>query len=242
MNLKTIVDKINDGTKLLLTIPTLLFVDRDNTPLIESSHYVSEYEEGRPDLIAAKYYGDPSALDIILKYNNISNPFSIKAGEELMIPVREIRIKKFERPNQVEENLVKKQFVDSKRLSAKDKRRVKALQKKYGKDELLPPNVIPTGKKTFKFERGKIVFGKQAQSDPVAEKIQQDISRGRVDTEITAFRADNIEQVNIDDRVSIDRSSLSDDRVSIDRSSLSDDRVSIDRLSLSDNQSNQESL
>ena len=85
MDLRTIVNKINDGTKLLLTIPTILFRNRETVALIESAHTVSPYEEGRPDLIAAKYYGDVSGLDIILKYNNISNPFSIKSGEILKI-------------------------------------------------------------------------------------------------------------------------------------------------------------
>lgn len=200
MNLKTIVDKINDGTKLLMMIPTIIFANRENA-LIENVHIVSDFEEGRPDLIAAKYYGSPQGLDIILKYNGISNPFSIQRGEELKIPVRNITLKKFTRPAQIEDDIVKKQFIDTKRLSRKDQRRVKALQKKYGKDDLLPPNVLDVGKKTYKFERGKIVFGKQAQSDPVAEKIASEVARGRKEIPTGASSpVENVENINRDVR------------------------------------------
>lgn len=200
MNLKTIVDKINDGTKLLMMIPTIIFANRENA-LIENVHIVSDFEEGRPDLIAAKYYGSPQGLDIILKYNGISNPFSIQKGEELKIPVRNITLKKFNRPQTVEDDIVKKQFIDTKRLSKKDQRRVKALQKKYGKEDLLPPNVLDVGKKTYKFERGKIIFGRQAQSDPVAEKIASDVVRGRKEIPTSpSSTVNSVENINRDVR------------------------------------------
>lgn len=178
MELRTIANKIADGTKLLLMIPTLLFQNREETLLLEEAHRVDKFQEARPDLIAAKYYGDASLLDIILKFNNISNPFSIVEGQYLKIPVAEVGVKKFNRAPQVEENIVKQQFVDTKRLSKKDEKRVEALKKKYDKANLLPPNVIDVGKKNFKFERGKIVFGKQAYSDPVAEKVIDEIKKG----------------------------------------------------------------
>jgi len=170
MNLKTILDKITDGTKLILSVPTILFSDKDNA-IIEAEHVVNDYEQARPDLIAAKHYGDPTALDIILKYNNISDPFSIKEGEKIIVPIREIPLAKYERPKQVEENIVKQQFIDTKRLSKKDQNRIKTLQKKYNKENLLPPNVLPVGKKTYKINAGKITFGVQAQSDSVVDEI-----------------------------------------------------------------------
>lgn len=175
MNLKTIIDKITDGTKMILGVPTLLFANRD-AALLEATHVVSDYEQARPDLIAAKYYGDPTALDIILKYNGISDPLSIIEGETILIPVRDIPLIKYNRPKEVEENLVKQQFIDTKRLNQKDQKRVKALQKKYNKENLLPPNVIPVGKKTYKISNGNITFGNQAQSDPVADNITKEIT------------------------------------------------------------------
>jgi hypothetical protein len=44
---------------------------------------VGEFENMRPDLIANRIYGDISLWDALLKYNGISNPFSIKQGSIL---------------------------------------------------------------------------------------------------------------------------------------------------------------
>lgn len=170
MNLKTIVDKLYDGTKMILTVPSLLFNNRDSAFII-AEHQVTSFQEGRPDLIAVRYYNDASMLDIILKFNGISDPLSIMEGETILVPTNEIPLKKFKRPEVVEENDVKKQFIDTKRLSKKDQQRIKALQKKYNKENLLPPNVIPVGKKIYKIEKGSITFGNQAQTDPVAERV-----------------------------------------------------------------------
>jgi len=170
MDLRTLLNKISDGAKIIMAVPSTIFSNREEA-LIEANHVVSRFEEARPDLIALKYYGSTEATDIILKYNNISDPFSIRQGDTIVVPSQDIALVKFERPKEVEENPVKQQFIDTKRLTTKDQKRVKALQKKYGKENLLPPNVIPVGKKTFRFERGNIVFGKQAQSDPVVDEI-----------------------------------------------------------------------
>ena len=168
MNLKTLVNKINDGIKLILVAPTIVFKEK-NRIFIEAYHRVTEFEEGRPDLIAAKYYGGATALDIILKYNGISDPFSIVKDQLIEVPMLSVPLQKYKRPAVAVENDVKQQFVDTKRLSKKDQKRIETLKKKYNKDNILPPNVVPVGKKTYKFEQGKIIFGKQAQSDPVAE-------------------------------------------------------------------------
>lgn len=173
MNLKTILNKINDGTKLIMAVPTLIFKNKGEA-LIEAEHIVSGYEVARPDLIAAKYYGSAEGMDIILKYNNISDPFSIKKDDRIIVPVSDIPLVKYNRPAEVEENLVKQQFIDTKRLSTRDKKRVQTLQKKYGKENILPPNVVPVGNKTYKFERGNVIFGAQAQNDQVVDKIIND--------------------------------------------------------------------
>ena len=164
MELKTIINKLVEGTKLLMVQPTMFFRDlSDNT--LKTKHMVNHDEVGRPDLIADRFYGDHRMADIILKYNNISDPFSIAEGEILRIPKYTIAYYRLERPVFSEStNIVKTQFTDTKRLSAKDARRIEALKTKYGKDELLPPNVIPTGQKTYQFDGGIIRMGKQAQT------------------------------------------------------------------------------
>ena len=169
MDLKSIVNKVVEGTKLLLVQPTMFFRDLTDRSL-KQKHIVTGDEAGRPDLIADRIYGDHRMVDIILKYNNISDPFSIAEGEVLRIPIDTIAYYRLERPEFSETtNIVKTQFTDTKRLSKKDERRVAALKKKYGKDELLPPNVIPTGRKTYKFDNGLVKMGKNPQTGAVTE-------------------------------------------------------------------------
>jgi len=189
MNLKTILHKTGGAVKLIMTQPTMLFRNREQVELVEKEYYVKEDEVARPDLIALQYYGNQSKTDIILKWNGISDPFSINDGDELEIPVATLPFYKLERPNNFDDDPVKQQFVDGKRLSKKDQRRLDALKKRYGKDDLLPPNVIPVGKKNYKFDGDNIVMGAQAQNDAVVESINNSLNDSG--TEVTNEDVDN---------------------------------------------------
>ena len=174
MKLKSILNKINDTVRVILVQPTMVFRVLGDQSL-KTLHMVDADEQSRPDLIADKYYGDHTKVDIILKYNRISDPFSIKAGEILRIPVETIAYYKLERPNLNEDaNAVKQQFIDTKRLNPKDQAKIDRLKKKYGKDELLPPNVVPTGKKTYDFVDGMLRMGKQSQTANVSNSSTLD--------------------------------------------------------------------
>lgn len=52
---------------------------------IKSIAMVTSELEMRPDLVARIYYGNSNKLDYILKFNGISNPFSLEAGTYLFI-------------------------------------------------------------------------------------------------------------------------------------------------------------
>ena len=56
MDLKSIINKFTEGTKLLLVQPTMFFRELGDVSL-KTMHTVTEDEAGRPDLIADKYYG-----------------------------------------------------------------------------------------------------------------------------------------------------------------------------------------
>lgn len=176
MNLRTITDKIVEGIKLIMVQPTVFFTIKIQDA-VEGTDYttkiVKPFYSGRPDLIALDEYGDSSMADIILKFNGISDPFSIIEGEVIKIPRKDFPFKKLNRISEQEENIVKQQFIKSKRMSKKDARRVEAMKQKYDKDSLLPPNVIAQDNKTFKFQAGAIIFGAQAQNDPVVDEIMK---------------------------------------------------------------------
>lgn len=176
MDLKTLINKTVSGVKYILAQPTMMFRNKEVVPII-ATHIVKEDEVGRPDLISLEYYNTDSKTDIILKWNGISDPFSLSPGEELEIPTDMVPFYKLDRPRKFEDNKIKNEFVQGKKLSQKDKNRMEALKKKYNKEVLLPPNVIAVGKKNFKFTAdGNVILGAQAQNDEVTESILSDLS------------------------------------------------------------------
>jgi hypothetical protein len=174
MDFKTLINKTANTIKLIMTQPTMIFRNKDNAEII-AEHVVTEDDKVRPDLIALKYYGDHTKTDMILKFNRISDRFSIMPGEVILVPSPDTAYYRLERPMSIEDNIVKRQFVDTKRLSEKDQRRLEALKKKYNKETLLPPNVIPIGKKNYEFDGNQVRMGAQVQTDAVTESITAEI-------------------------------------------------------------------
>lgn len=174
MDFKSLINKTVDTVKLVMTQPTMIFRNKDRAEII-AEHVVTDDDKVRPDLMALKYYGDHTKTDMILKFNRISDPFSLNPGEIILIPSPDTAYYRLERPMAFEDNIVKRQFMDTKRLSKKDKARLDALKKKYNKETLLPPNVIPVGKKNYEFNGNQVRMGAQVQTDPVTESITADV-------------------------------------------------------------------
>tara|TARA_A100001037_G_C15153237_1_gene641145 strand:+ start:1141 stop:2166 length:1026 start_codon:yes stop_codon:yes gene_type:complete len=153
MELKSLLNKIAEKGRLILTQPTMLFVNKKDIGVMRE-HEVDATQVGRPDLICLEYYNSAEDVDYLLKFNGISDPFSINEGDIIKIPVLgDSNYKKLERPSDVDENVVRQEFLDKKRLTPKDKKRIDFLKKKYGVKEVLPPNVLKKGFKTFKFTK-----------------------------------------------------------------------------------------
>ena len=167
MNFKSLDDKKLIGEKLRLTEPIIIFNDNVNTI---ATHIVNADEVGRIDLIANGYYRNSNKAELILKYNNISNPFSINEGDILLIPEDSLPLVKWKRVNplasaeisaEISELNIRDQFVNSKRLTERDAKRVEYLKRKSalkrnGSKEILPPNVLKSGDKNIIIENGKI--------------------------------------------------------------------------------------
>lgn len=134
--------------KVILSEPTMVFVR--NIKVI-AYHIVEEDEAMRIDRIAQKYYGRYQGYDRILKWNGISNPFTIAPGMILEIPDPLGQTFKWEKPIEVE-NAVRQQFLDAKRMSKQDAKRLEFLKnrsskKPNGSKQNLPPNMLKTGEK-----------------------------------------------------------------------------------------------
>lgn len=188
MNFKTLIRKTIDTVRIHLTQPTFMW-DVDKDDVVVREHVVREDEVTRPDLIAIEYYGGEQFVEYILKWNGISDPFSLQPGDVIEIPPQGLSTSILPRPVGIveEDNPIKNQFMQAKndRLPKKDQRRLDALKKKYNKDILLPPNVIALGKKNYKFDKeGNVILGAQAQRadanpanavDPVVDAIMADV-------------------------------------------------------------------
>jgi len=161
MNFSVFNDKkIADGIVRMVT-PSMLF-DNIDTSVFENREVQAD-ELGRIDLIALREYGGDWYGDMLLKFNNISNPFSFNVGDILKIPAKEtaMRLWKDIADVNVNENPVRSQFIDTKRLTTKDVKRVEYLAKKAaskanGSSQLIPPNMVKHGESNIKVANKKI--------------------------------------------------------------------------------------
>ena len=188
LSINTLVKKpqtVNQNNEDIVdfTAPTFIY-KRDVT--IIGSGIVTEELEMRPDLVSKIYYGDISKLDYILKFNGISNPFSLEKGTILIIgDVKEMEqnfISEVNRDPETKQVDIRKKFFDEKRLSKKDLKRLELVRKKS--DEFanaasnLPPNMADIGAQEIKVKDGVVIFG----GDVVADKdnCPEVLSRARV--------------------------------------------------------------
>jgi hypothetical protein len=154
--------KLVDG-RYKFTKPTLVFLETNE---VIAEHTVTEDQVGRVDLISLLYYRSANYCDYILKWNGISNPFSLKFGDVIEIPnhrealrvVKEIKVL-----SSTNEPSIRDQFIDTKRLPVKDVKRIEYLQRKAalkpnGAKQILPPNILKEGETNIKIGNGRIII------------------------------------------------------------------------------------
>jgi hypothetical protein len=150
------IDKkeISEG-KLTMSTPSFIFLEMAESS-VQSVHVVENDETCRIDLVSLSEYGTHDHVDAILKFNGISNPFSITEGDVLLIPKIDVAKKKWKLTlNKNYKNPIRYQFINTKRLPVKDANRIKYLSKKYNK-EILPPNILQSGQTNIEVTNGEI--------------------------------------------------------------------------------------
>jgi len=157
---RKIRDPYSGDKKLAMGEPVLQLIAEIK---IVDYHVVNAETEMRPDIIALDYYGTEDGLEMILKYNGISNPYSLKIGQILAIPDRGAGRAKYKRPSTIENN-PRAMFTDEKRLSQKDKKRQEYLKAKSeakanGSSQNLPPNMLKEGEKSKLIQNERILLG-----------------------------------------------------------------------------------
>ena len=155
-------DVLPDITRSSIDTNALKNVKAPNTLLVDS------FTVMRPDLIAQAVYSNQGMTDLLLKYNDISNPFSVYEGQLLLIPNKTDLEKILKTPKKIKDisdieiDEVETIFIDPK--TTQDKKRLELLKKQNKGKEILPSNVNKKGDQNIKIKDGKIVFGEDVTS------------------------------------------------------------------------------
>ena len=153
-----------------------------------SVYVVAEEDQMRPDLISHRVYDDHTNVDLLMKYNGISNPFSVEVGDFLRIPSRADIARVFRYPDEIKDigdisevnsNRVSQNILNPK--TVKDKKRLEELSKNR---EVVPSNVTKKGDKNVKVKDGKLVFGEDVTAVN-KDNCPEPISRARLKRSLT---------------------------------------------------------
>lgn len=147
---------------------------------------VQEFEVMRPDLVSIRMYSDQQYYEPLLKYNGISNPFSLDHNEILLAPPFKNLEAMVTAPKTVVEKGTELAASNESKLvipkTVKDKKRLDALKDKV--KEIVPPNVNTSGNKNVKVRDGKVIFGEDV-TQVNKDNCPVPISRARLVQQLT---------------------------------------------------------
>lgn len=146
---------------------------------------VSEYENMRPDLVSDRIYATQDNWDVLLKYNGVSNPFSLESGETMVAPSFSLIGTMVTPPLQVLEKGTEPTKRNEDQLitprTAKDTQRLASIRSKTS--EVVPPNVNLTGTKNVESVNGEFIFGANMTQTSTAS-VNQSTTRTRVQSQL----------------------------------------------------------
>lgn len=130
---------------------------------VQSIIVIKEEHLARPDLLSWEAYGNLEYIDAILKFNQITNPFSMDLYDLIICPVPKVLPRFYKRPPKQTQIVrdTKALFIDPKRASQKDINRLNQLAKiaakrKNGSKEIKPTNLLRNGEVPFSMD-GKVL-------------------------------------------------------------------------------------
>lgn len=174
---------ISTGEQIVDLISSTFNFGESNTTM--GPTVVNEDEIMRPDRLSEKLYSSQNYWDVILKFNGISNPFSLDFGEmlfapsvgyleKLVSPAKTIIDKGTEPAKKNESTVIKPK-------SKKDERMLAAIRTRVS--EVLPPNINQTGAKNVTVENGRVILGPDM-TTANASSSNQTINRARVQAQL----------------------------------------------------------
>jgi len=153
-----------------LTYPSIRY---EYDSYITGAIKVNDFMAMRPDLVSRNAYTSTEFWDLILKYNGISNPFSLGPDDYLLIPSLDDmseQVAPSGRQDRIADS-IRQQYIDvskkaqvDPRLAAQElKRRETQKQKAKGigtpSVSNLPPNIAEEGDREIVIKAGKVYFG-----------------------------------------------------------------------------------
>lgn len=128
---------------------------------------VDEHMQMRPDLAAYAAYGMSDNWDLIMKFNGISNPFSLEVGQYLLIPdinYMNSQLITDTKSKSSPSEKVRNQYLDENKKSKIDPNKIiydKMISNSINNVSKfnLPPNIAEPGKKEVSFQDGIIYLG-----------------------------------------------------------------------------------
>ena len=147
------------------------FLSTNNISIPFNVYKVSKEYEMRPDLISNVVYNDPSYAEFILKFNGISNPFTLKEGDIILIPnlssMKTLVSNNSEKLINEEQKIRDKyKYLDPLKIpkpgqgSAFQNRNISRIGIVGGAvDGALPPNIVRGGESQITYRNGRVYFG-----------------------------------------------------------------------------------
>jgi len=176
LNLKRVIEKKNyfGYSKRVtdLTEPTLKPNYSNPNFVVARTILINEDYAMRPDLISMFAYGTDVYTDIILKFNGISNPFSIAVGDLLFIPklsgAKTMYIQPKPTKKEIEE--VKRSYIDKSRYSKPTEERLAKLKalaegRKNGSPTIEPSGKLKPGESAVTTKAGALIFASYRSKD-----------------------------------------------------------------------------
>lgn len=160
--------KNKDGEDVIDMAQRSIIYKNDKIEVV-STLIVTKKFQMRPDLISMSAWGSTNDADLLMKYNGVSNPFSIEEGDLFVVPsleqmrnnlyvpapetiTQEVRTKK-----QLK-NIEKKKYNDRKKAAdAKSGTKAPALGNS--------PNIANPGDQEIVYKDGKVIFGPNVTRD-----------------------------------------------------------------------------
>jgi len=151
-----------DGVKIK-DLTSSMFDMQNNNYASYTVYKVPKEYEMRPDLISGAVYHDSLYAELILKYNGISNPFTIKEGDLILIPSLDSMKAITKKPTGTGADGAKSirdsyKYIDPVKIPKADNT-FQDRQIANVPAGALPPNIAEEGEKQITYRNGRVYFG-----------------------------------------------------------------------------------